>query len=396
MQERIMETNSIKSQYENWVYPEPIFNLEQHLETVFSYHDVSDLAPLYCRRESDIKPREVLIAGCGTNQAAVHAFKNPDISFTAIDVSINSLEHQKLLKQKYGLTNLHLLEKDIRDVSELNQSFDHIISTGVLHHFPDPSEPLRAITKTLRKGGVLNLMLYGKSMRVGVYMLQEAFSKMGLSQTKEDVELVKSVLENNISSSHPVYHYSQAAQVDLSYDGGIVDTFLNPIDHAYSVAELYSLLESCGLTLDTWITPWIYEPTYFFGNNPLLLERIKLLEAPIRHHVTDLLIGKLGTHRFLARPIEDIIQPTNLAERKESHARLRLHPLCKLVKRQDRSAVDIVHNTTVLGTLPPEVANLLVKRLDRPTMESASIAAQEEAIVAPYLTQLLEIGVVLG
>ena len=51
---------------------------------------------------------DILIAGCGTNQAAVFAFTNPDAKVVAVDISQPSLDHQQYLKDKHGLWNLEL------------------------------------------------------------------------------------------------------------------------------------------------------------------------------------------------------------------------------------------------------------------------------------------------
>ena len=60
---------------------------------------------------ADEKPRanrEILVAGCGTSQAAIHALREPDARVTAIDISETSLRHTRDLQRKYGLRNLDL------------------------------------------------------------------------------------------------------------------------------------------------------------------------------------------------------------------------------------------------------------------------------------------------
>jgi SAM-dependent methyltransferase len=46
---------------------------------------------------------DILIAGCGTNQAAVSAYRNPGAKVVGIDISQPSLDHQQYLKDKHGL-----------------------------------------------------------------------------------------------------------------------------------------------------------------------------------------------------------------------------------------------------------------------------------------------------
>ena len=50
--------------------------------------------------------RSILVAGCGTSQAARHALMEPDARVTAIDVSETSLRHTRDLQQKHDIRNL--------------------------------------------------------------------------------------------------------------------------------------------------------------------------------------------------------------------------------------------------------------------------------------------------
>src|ERR1044071_4846294 len=88
---------------------------------------------------------DVLIAGCGTWQAAKFAVGHPATRVVAIDISPTSLKHTEALKQKYDLTNLKTRQLAIENVSNLDQQFDHVISTGVLHHLVDPDAGLRPL-----------------------------------------------------------------------------------------------------------------------------------------------------------------------------------------------------------------------------------------------------------
>ncbi len=74
---------------------------------------------------------DILIAGCGTDQAAVFAFTNPDAKLVAVDISRPSLDHQQYLKDKHGLFNLELVLLPIEELPSLGLDFDLIVSTGV-------------------------------------------------------------------------------------------------------------------------------------------------------------------------------------------------------------------------------------------------------------------------
>jgi 2-polyprenyl-3-methyl-5-hydroxy-6-metoxy-1,4-benzoquinol methylase len=85
---------------------------------------------------------DILVAGCGTSQAAQYAVRFPS-AVIGIDLAAASLRHTTAFKQVYNLGNLTVRQLAIEDVGELDQRFDKIICTGVLHHLPDPDAGLR-------------------------------------------------------------------------------------------------------------------------------------------------------------------------------------------------------------------------------------------------------------
>ena len=172
----------VSRQYERWRYPQPIQDLEALPDGIWHWFDPSRFHEMLWPGR-DYKPDlDILIAGCGTNQAAVFAYRNPDAKVVAVDISQPSLDHQRYLKEKHGLFNLELHLLPIEELPTLGLDFDLIVSTGVLHHLTDPLAGLKALAGGLRKDGVIGLTLYAKYGRVGVEMLQSVFRDMGLDQ----------------------------------------------------------------------------------------------------------------------------------------------------------------------------------------------------------------------
>jgi SAM-dependent methyltransferase len=166
----------VTRQYERWKYPEPIQDLEGWIAGNWEWFD-----PLHAHRtlwpDRDYKAdADILIAGCGTNQASVFAYTNPAARVIAIDISQPSLDHQQYLKDKHGLANLELNLLPIEEVSTLGLEFDLIVSTGVLHHMADPLVGMKAIGSCLRQDGALGVMLYAKYGRIGVDLLESGLS----------------------------------------------------------------------------------------------------------------------------------------------------------------------------------------------------------------------------
>src|SRR5262245_39245361 len=56
---------------------------------------------------------EILVAGCGTWQAAKYAVCRPEAHVTGIDVSSTSIDHTAKLKGQYALSNLGMRQLPI-------------------------------------------------------------------------------------------------------------------------------------------------------------------------------------------------------------------------------------------------------------------------------------------
>ena len=85
----------------------------------------------------------ILIAGCGTEQAAKHAIRWPRAHVVAIDISETALAHEARLKHTLGLDNLDLYQLPVEHAGDLGLCFDQVVSTGVLHHLMDPDRCLK-------------------------------------------------------------------------------------------------------------------------------------------------------------------------------------------------------------------------------------------------------------
>jgi SAM-dependent methyltransferase len=249
----------VSRQYERWIYPAPIQDLDAWLQGSWQWFDPSHAHRLLWP-DRDYQPEmHILVAGCGTNQAAVIAYTNPSAQVVAIDVSRASLDHHRWLKDRYNLTNLELHQLPIEQVASLHRDFDLIITTGVLHHMADPGAGMRALADRLRPDGVLAVMLYATYGRIGVQLMQSVFADMGLGQDEASLAVVRDVL-SQLSPMHPLASYVQIAP-DLGDDAGVVDTFLHGREQAYTIDECRALVESAGLAFqDVFLKSSYYAP----------------------------------------------------------------------------------------------------------------------------------------
>src|SRR5262245_18685201 len=101
-------TAEVQDFYERYPYPRPIDSLEKYRQLGqdrqgrrADYHLFWPVRPY----REDLS---ILIAGCGTSQAAKHALRWPVAQITGIDFSATSVRCTEELKRKYNLNNLQV------------------------------------------------------------------------------------------------------------------------------------------------------------------------------------------------------------------------------------------------------------------------------------------------
>jgi SAM-dependent methyltransferase len=169
------------------LYPPPLTSLEEHSELYKHPDRRRAMFHLMWPAGRPYGNQEILIAGCGTSQAAIYALREPDARITAIDIRDTSLRHTRDLQRKYNLKNLELHQLPIERVREMGRSFDLVVCTGVLHHLSDPDHGLCALRDVLRPSGAMRLMVYARYGRAGIYMMLEYCRLLGISSSAKDL-----------------------------------------------------------------------------------------------------------------------------------------------------------------------------------------------------------------
>ena len=288
--------DTVAGQYRRWVYPEPIMDLPAWQRDNWQWFDPSHSYRMLWPDRDQAPDLDILVAGCGTNQAAVLAHGNPQARVVAVDVSQPSLDHHAYLKDTYALGNLELRLLPIEDAGSLGRDFDLIVSTGVLHHMADPDAGMAALAGCLRPDGVVAIMLYARYGRAGVEMLQAAFRDMALTQDESSLEVVKAALAA-LPADHPIRNYMGIAP-DLHFDAGIVDTFLHGRDRSYTVDDCLDLVASAGLVFVDWFLKAPYYPPV--GTDDPFLSSVAELPRDRQWAVMERVNSRNACHFFTA------------------------------------------------------------------------------------------------
>ena len=290
----------IREFYTRHPYPPPVENLDRARD-MWQDENIhrAEFHLLWPHKEyrADLN---VLVAGCGTWQAAKQAICHPAARVVAVDVSTTSLEHTEKLKQKYDLTNLETRQLAIENAGDLDQQFDLIICTGVLHHLADPDTGLRALRSVLSPEGAIYLMVYAPYGRTGIYMLQEYCRRLSIEPSQQEINDLIGVLRM-LPEHHPLLA-TQGGSREFVNGDALADALLNPRDRSYSVPQLLDFLERNDLSFGRWYWQAAYLPQCGSITSTPHASRLAALPERDQYMEMELWRGLMSNHSVVAYP----------------------------------------------------------------------------------------------
>ncbi len=242
--------------------------------------------------------RSVLVAGCGTTQAAHYALRWPRARVVGIDVSANSIAFTENLKRTHALDNLEVRQLAVERVAELGETFEHVVCTGVLHHLPDPDAGLRALHDVLEPDGALHVMVYAPYGRAGIAMIADYCRRLGVGRTDAEIGDLAATLKA-LPPDHPLAPLLRTSP-DFADKAGLADALLHPQERAYGVPELLEFLDRAGLSFGRWVRQAPYLP--WCGALAATPHRVRLaaLTAAEQYAAIELFRGTMVRHAVVA------------------------------------------------------------------------------------------------
>jgi SAM-dependent methyltransferase len=284
--------------YERYPYPRPIESLDAYRRLWQDRNRRRADHHLFWPDKPYREDHSILVAGCGTSQAAKHALRWPEACVTGIDFSAASVQHTQDLKRKYNLENLELHQIPIERAGDLGRDFDQIVCTGVLHHLADPDAGLSALRDVLKPDGAIHLMVYAPYGRTGIYMLQEFCRRLDIHATDGDIRDLMTALRA-LPPGHPLAHLLREAP-DFRQEAALADALLHPQDRAYSVPQLFEFIEKASLTFGRWMRQAPYSPRC--GVMAQIPPASRIAERPLadQYAAVELFRGTMVSHSLIA------------------------------------------------------------------------------------------------
>ena len=228
----------VRAQYEANPYPrwnslarhQPIDPIGQIL------HEIAPHAPTLVPISAT--PR-VLIAGCGTGRQPIQAAMTyRGASVLALDLSLPSLAYAKRMTGQLGIDTIRFARADILGLGELDDRFEIIECSGVLHHMADPEIGLRALLSVLAPNGLLKIALYSAAARTNVTRLRQWIAERGFVPTLEGIRSFRETLP---TSGHPDAE-ATCRSIDYNATSAIRDLLFHAQEHQFTIAGLRRML----------------------------------------------------------------------------------------------------------------------------------------------------------
>ncbi|MBL8642478.1 MAG: class I SAM-dependent methyltransferase, partial [Rhodospirillaceae bacterium] len=196
----------------------------------------------------------ILIAGAGTGKQVMRVARQIRAArIVAVDLSAASLAFAKRQTDRAGFTGIQYGIADIlrlSEASDLQNRFDMIECSGVLHHTGDPALGLANLAGCLKRGGIMHLDLYSRHARAAVYDARALITARGDAPTPEGIRAFRAHIIAMRLGQIPA---RPAAELLLARDffslSGCRDLAFNVQELTYDAAEIGALIRGAGLNL---------------------------------------------------------------------------------------------------------------------------------------------------
>jgi SAM-dependent methyltransferase len=184
----------------------------------------------------------ILVAGCGTGQHAVAtALRYPTGTVLAVDLSRASLAYAKRKSAELGVANVEYRQGDILALGALDERFDLIECSGVLHHMAHPLEGWRVLASLRKPGGRMRIGLYSEAGRRQVVRARELIAERGFGPDPEGIRAARTEIRKDPLLAQ------LARNEDFFSMSGCRDLLFHVHERRFSLPEIESMIEQLGL-----------------------------------------------------------------------------------------------------------------------------------------------------
>ena len=180
------------------------------------------------------KGKIVLDAGCGVGRLT-YALTQLGAYVIAVDYNDEAVK----IAHEYFRNNprISVIQADILNLPFAKESFDFILSFGVLHHTGNTKEAFDKIVPLVKDNGIFFVMLYEKYNHFKLWFTDQ-FRKLTLRMKKEKLYRL-SIFMSNICK-YAVFRFPLKPFIDIGYSAeGNYDAFAKSINEHHTAEEIF-------------------------------------------------------------------------------------------------------------------------------------------------------------
>ena len=290
------------------------------------------------------KKLDILIIGCGYNEAVYHALRSPKYQFTGIDISKSVCDANTKQINEYGIKNLDIIQDDIFS-DNLSNKYDVIICTAFISYLNNQQNIFSTLKNLVTTDGVIVLSLVSSVYDNQIKPIRNILNKMGFNY--KDPKTVNKAFDfvKKLDPFHPSRMSMlqvEKGKININKYIDINDfalRYLNPYVKSFSVKELIDELEDNNLYFQGWHNNSLYYTEANFSssfnakgadqvNNLDIIHQwdaVCELKGPFVNHFNHLFVASLNENNFL-------LSDKLLADKKSI---IKLRPYQKIVKLPD-------------------------------------------------------------
>lgn len=184
----------------------------------------------YMQISERLKGARMLDVGCGTGDRSILVAKHYGVSeLIGIDACRNSLKiaSQVALEEKFD--SFKPIHGNLFDLPFENESFDVVVSWGVLHHTEKPFEGLKEMHRVCKKGGFIGFFVYNSYADWRHNLQRQDVLKNGGTSIDQKI-------------TYAINKYSKVpkSELDQIQISRLYDQYVHPYKSDHTLSEIFS------------------------------------------------------------------------------------------------------------------------------------------------------------